>query len=242
MTQSELVQNRFDLDLALLRENRAKQVVEAVLRQAKYDLRNAKVSQAEYGGSFRSFRDRLSGRREETETALRHAVQKAETALASAQQALASLETRISGLKEQSASLPDWESLKDGSPEWYRLDALYCIQVLGPLLEITLALLAERRAQFNGTNAGQIKTLQDLADIYSAPEVAGEDCRPYVLRLKEALAALGIPFELSSFFDAPTVFLSSATQFTRMDRVNTAIAQTEKLQQYLSNLNNQLER
>ena len=99
-----------------------------------------------------------------------------------------------------------------------------------PHLEITHQLLLERRAQFNGTNAGQIKTLGELADIYSAPEAAAEDCVPYIRRLQTALNFLGADFPEFAFFDAPTAFLSSATQYTRMDRINTAIAQTETLQ------------
>ena len=107
MTQSELTQKRFYLDLALLRANRAKQVVEATLRQAKYDLREAKVAETEYPGSFRSFRDRLTGKQEEAATALRHAVQKAEADLAAAQREKTLLDARLSEVKNQLSALPD---------------------------------------------------------------------------------------------------------------------------------------
>lgn len=234
------IQDRFQLEIGLLRVERQVEEAKAALRQAKFDLREAKVAQSEYAGSFRSFRDKLKGQREETETALRHAVQKAETALPSAQWQKEQLDAQLSQLKEQSAALPDWESLNDGSEEWHRLEARYCAEVLVPLLEATRELLVERRNQFNGSNAGQIKTRYALADIYSAPEAAGEACRPYLLRLKAALDKLGIALELGSYFDAPTAFLSQATKYTRMDRINRAISQTEALQRQMSNLQKEL--
>ena len=243
MAQSEQVRNRFDLDLALLRTNRAKQVAEAALRQAKHDLREAKVAEAEYRGSFRSFRDKLSGKKEASETALRHAVQKAEADLAAARWELSAAEEKLSALEASLSRQPPWDTLR--SPEtdalWCRLEAQYCIEVLIPMSEITRELLDERRKQFNGANAGELKTQLELAAIYSAPEAAAEDCKPYILRLKAALDALVIPFETGSFFDGPAAFLSSATQFTRMDRVNAAIAQTAALQRTLPKLQKQLE-
>ena len=235
------IQERFQLEIELLRLERKIAENSAAIRQAKYDLREAKVAETEYSGSFRALRDKFTGRREETETALRHAVQKAETDLASARRQSENLDARLAQVKAQLSALPDWQSLSDGSPEWFRLEGLYCLEALEPLLTVTHELLTERRNQFNGANAGQLKTRQDLADIYSAPEAAGEACKSYLLRLKAALDALGIPFELCSFFDSPTYFLSSATQYTRMDRINTAIGQTENLLHRLPQLGKQLE-
>ena len=71
------IQDRFQLEMNLLRLERQAEEVKAALRQGKFDLREAKVAQSEYAGSFKSFWDKLKGQREETETALRHAVQKA---------------------------------------------------------------------------------------------------------------------------------------------------------------------
>ena len=234
------IQDRFQLEISLLRLERQAEDAKAALRQAKFDLREAKVAEAEYRGSFKSFRDKLAGRREEAETALRHAVQKAEADLTSAQRQKELLDARLSETKEQFSALPDWESLKDKSREWHRLEALYCMEVLTPMLETTHDLLIERRNQFNGSNAGQIKSRQTLAEIYSAPEAAGEACKPYLLRLKAALEELGNSLELHSFFDSPTFFLSSDTQYTRMNRVNDAIGQAETLQRQLLNLQKEL--
>lgn len=234
------IRQHFDLQISLLRLDRQMAEAENALRQAKYNLREAKVVQAEYGGSFKRFRDKLAGKREETETALRHAVEKAEATLASAQQEKTRLESRVAEVTSALSDLSPWDSLKDGSREWFRLEALYCTEVLAPMLETTKELLTERRNQFNGSNAGQIKTRQDLADIYSAPEAAGEACKTLLLRLKDALDGLEIPFEITGYFEAPTAFLSSATKFSRMDRINTAISQTEALQRLLRQLQPQL--
>ena len=229
----QIIQKRFDCDLALLRANRKQAQAQAALRQAKFDLREAKAAQLEYGGSFRSFRDKFTGKKEESETRLRHAMEKAESDVSAAQRNWDTLSEEIQNLEAALTQLPPWESLKTEETQnlWHRLEARYCTEWLIPHLEITHQLLLERRAQFNGTNAGQIKTLGELADIYSAPEAAAEDCVPYIRRLQTALNFLGKDFPEFAFFDAPTAFLSSATQYTRMDRINTAIAHTEKFLQ-----------
>ena len=234
------IQDRFQLEIEFLRLERKIAETGIALRQAKYDLREAKIAEAEYGGSFKRLRDNLTGKREAAETALRHETQKAEANLASAQRQKEVLDARISEVKVQLSTLPDWQSLRDGSRKWFRLEGLYCVEALSPLLVTCLELLIERRNQFNGTYAGEIKTRQDLADIYFAPEAAGEACKTYLLRLKAALDNLSIPFETGRFFDAPTAFLSEATKFTRMDRINTAVAQTESLQRRLSELQKKL--
>ena len=231
---------RFQLEIDLLRLERQRAGNEAALRQAKFDLREAKVAEAEYHGSFKSFRDKLTGKREATETALRHAIQKAEADLASAQRQKEAADIRLAELQSELAALPEWSSLNDGSADWHRLEAMYCMEVLSPMLAASHELLMQRRNQFNGANAGQIKSAGELSAIYSAPETAGEACRPYLLRLKAALEALGISFEIPAYFDGPTAFLSSATKFTRVDRINTAIVQTESLQRLLSKLQKEL--
>ena len=241
MEHAELIQTRFDLELSLLQTQRRQTAAKTALKQAKFDLREAQIAQTEYGGSFKSFRDKLTGKREAAETQLRHAIQKAETALAAAQQELDDICQKLPQLEDALSQLPTWESLKSqDEPLWHQLEARYCIEMLIPLLEITHLLLTERRAQFNGTYAGQLKSLQDLADIYSAPEAAGEGCKPYLQRLESALAFLDISFSLGSFFSNPTAFLSEATKFTQMDRINTALGQAEKLQRLLFQLQKEL--
>ena len=238
----QLIRKRYDLELSLLRANRDLTQSEADLRLAKYNLREAKIAQVEYGGSFKSFRDKLTGKQEEAETALRHAVQAAEADEAAAQRAVEALQKEIPELEESLSQHPAWETLRNEESEtlWCQLEASYCLEVLIPLLESTHRLLMMRRNQFNGTYAGEVKSLQELSDIYSAPEAAAEACKPFLTRLQNALESLGISYTAGVFFENPTAFLSEATKFTRMDRINTAIGQTEALQRSLLKLQKEL--
>ena len=239
------IQDRFRLETHLLRLEHQTAENEAALRQAKYDLREANAAEVEYGGSFRAFRDKLTGKKEAAETALRHDVQKAEAALASATQTAKRLALQSEEVRSRLEKLPSRAELKaqaEGEAQslWHRLDALYCTEALLPLLEANRILLTDRRNQFNGSNLG-IKSHQALAEIYSAPEAAGEACRPYIRRLKAALDALDIPFPVHDYWENPTAFLSSVTQYTRMDRINTALAQVEAVEKQLPKLQKQLE-
>ena len=234
------IRMQFDLQISQLRLERQIRESHATLRQARYSLREAKAAQLEYRGSLKHFRDKLTGKQEATETALRHAVEKAEAALASAQQEKEALETRLAELKSNPAALPDWESLRDGSTLWYRLEALYCAEALIPLLEETRQALLERRKMTTGANPGKIYTYPEQAEISSAPESAAARCGIWTDRLTCALEALELPIPSQSFFEDPSYFLNSATQYTRLNRLNDAIGQTEALQRLLPDLQNQL--
>jgi len=240
-----ILEQRHQLEMLLLRLERQTEENESALRQAKFDLREAKAAEVEYGGCFRAFRDKLTGKKEAAETALRHDVQKAEAALASATQTARRLALQAGEVHSQLDKLPTRAELKaqaegEALSLWHRLDALYCVAALLPLLETNRILLTERRNQFNGSNLG-VKSHQALSEIYSAPEAAGEACKPYIQRLKAALDALDIPFPVHDYWENPTAFLSSATQYTRMDRINTALAQVEAMEKRLPKLQKQLE-
>lgn len=230
------IQDRFQLELDFLRLERQVEENQAALRQAKFDLREAKVAAAEYGSSFKSFRDRLTGKREAAETALRHEVQKAESILASAQREKEILDVRLPELQAQLAALPEWNSLSDGSDVWNQLEALLCAETLAPLLEETLLLLTERRNMANGANPGKIYTFSERAGISTAPEKAAEACKPYLTRLESAMGHLGTSFPAVPFFENPSAFLNAATEFTRKDRLHQAILQTETLQRLIATL------
>lgn len=243
MENTKILKERFNSEIALLQLRRKKTAADTALRQAKFDLRQAQQERTLYGGSFKGFLDKFTGKREEAETTLHHAVQRAEADLAAATRSVADLEKNISRLEQTLAALPQWDTLKTTQTEiiWYRFDALLCAQILLPLLEINHQLLLERRNQMNGSNAGDLKTAGELADLYTAPEKAGEDCKPYILRLDAALEALGMHLPDCAYFHNPSAFLNSATKYTRFDRLNEAIAQTESLLRSIPALQRQLE-
>ena len=243
MENEKMLKERFDLDLSLLRTSRKKNAADATLRQAKFDLREAQQAQTLYGSTFKSFCDKLTGKREAQETNLRHAVQRAETNLAAAKQTVSAAEEKIALLNQALASFPKWESLKTANNEadWCRLEALYCAEVLLPMLEVSHDLLMERRNQVNGSNSGEIKSHHELAEIYSAPEKAGEDCKPYIQRLQAALTILGMQLPDYTYFENPSYFLNSATHYTRFDQLNKAISQVETLRRKISSLQKELD-
>jgi len=243
METTKLLKERFDLDIALLRIRRKKAGVDAALRQAKFDLREAQQAQILYGGSFKSFFDKLTGKQEEKEAALRHAVQRSEADLAAAMRSVSEAEENIRLLEKNLSMLPSWDTLKtaETAPVWYRLEALFCAEAVLPLLEINRLLLLERRNQLNGSNAGQIKTAYELADIITAPEKAGDDCKPYIMRLDAALTALDMHLPACGYFHDPAAFLNTATKYARFDRLNEAIVQTESLLRHIPVLTQQLQ-
>lgn len=238
MEQTSILKTHFELQIALLRTNRKKSAAEAVLRQAKFDLREAQQAQILYGSTIRSLMDKFSGKREEKETKLRHAVMQAEADLAAARNSVSDSQDQLCTLTQSLAALAPWKNLKtaENEAEWCRLEALYCAEAVLPLLEASLFLLQERRNQANGGNAGQIKSPYELADIYTAPEKAGDDCRPYILRLNAALETLDIRLPKHTYFLDPAVFLNTATKYTRFDRLNEAITQTEAMLRCVSAL------
>lgn len=241
------IQDRFRLDISLLRLQRQIRENEAALRQAKFDLRTAQQELTLYEGSFRSFLDRISGRQEARETSLRHAAQKAEANLASAQRKKEILNAQLPELEKKRASAPDWNSLRQQTDtaalkEWLRLESLFCMEALLPLLEENHTALMELRNMMSGANVGKVYTFAEQAQIGSAPESTGQSCKPYILRLKAALAELDIPFVPCTYFDNPTAFvISAAAVHNRRDRLNKALGQVEAVQKLLPKLMKQLE-
>lgn len=240
------IQARYDLEIDLLRLRRQRTENDAALRQAKYDLREAQQEQTLYSGSFKSFRDKLTGRKEAAENALRHAVQKAEANLASAQRKKEILDTQLPELENTLAFTPDWNALRERSDgvalqEWLRLEAAYCIEALLPLLKKNHTALTEQRNMISGANVGKVYSFEEQAQIGSAPEKAGEICKPYILRLRSALEGLEIPFTRCTYFDDPTAFVNSViAQHNRRDRLNEAINQVAAVQRLIPKLQKQL--
>lgn len=241
MDNRNLIQDRFQAETSLLRLERQQDETEAALRQAKFDLREAKAAQAEYSGSFKSFRDKLTGKREETETALRHTVQKAEADLTAAQQQKELLRKQLSQLKAQLKTLPDWESFNDGSREWYRLEALYCIEAVLPLLERSHTDLLELRKMMGGANPGKIYTHAEIGQIGTDPIHSAANCASCLTRLKAAAEALALDFPGCDYFEAPAGFLNTpAAVHNRRDKLNEAIDQVQMLLNRLPKLQKQI--
>lgn len=239
---------RHKMDISALRLQRQDKENDLALRQAKFDLRNAQVAQTLYDGSFRSFWDRLSGKKEAKEVELRHEVQKKEANLTAAKRQREVLDMQLSEIREKLEAFPDWNDLRSQAEgetlrEWYRLDALYCIEAVLPLLEDNHTALIEQRNMMSGANVGKVYTFSEQAEVYTAPEQIGDLCKPYILRLKTALDILQIPFDSYSYFQNPSAFINGViAKHNRRDRVNEALNQVEALQRLLPQLQQRLEK
>lgn len=228
-----------DLDLdSRIRENAQS------LRQAKYDLRQAKAAQLEYRGSVRSLLDRLKGSRDQTVEELAAAVRKAEAELQSQSLEKERLANDQAQIRQQLEALPDWDSLRglaleneETAREFRTLDARYCISVLEPLLEQNRRDLTEYGRYLRGEYLGKMTTPLEAAGIQTAPGESGEACAPLVARLRDALENMGIPMGSYDYFDNPVAYVvTAAAQHNRLDLCRRALDQAEALKmeiQYL---------
>ena len=249
MEQTNVTQIRqyFQAETSLLRLERQAAAAEAALNQARYDFRQARQAQVLYSGSFKSFLDQLTGKREAAETALLRAVKTAEAALASAQREKEWADRELPNARLRLDALSQWETLPENTDEesknlWFRLEAQYCTEVLLPLLEGNLADLEELRRMISGANAGKIYSYGEQAEIQTAPEESAKICAPYLLRLRAAAQILGFSLPRISYFEDPTGFLNAAAAaHNRRDRLNEAMDQAEAVLRALPPLQAQLE-
>lgn len=243
------IRERFHLETSGLKLRRQLEQNELALRRAQYDLRSAREAQALYEGSLRSFLHRLSGKKEARETSLRHDVQEAEFRLAAGRREKELLETKLPEIEAALEKLPSRESLRQQAEafpeslrEWNRLEALFCMEALPPMLEENHTALLELRRMMSGADMGKIYAYEEIAQIQSAPEQWGEACGPYVLRLEGALNALDLPFGPISYFKSPTAYvISAAAKHNQRDRLNEALSQVEEVRRQIPVLRRQLE-
>ncbi len=237
------IQDRFRLETSQLRLRRQWEANEAALRQAKYEQREAKVWAAEYQGSFQSFRDRISGKKERQETLFRHNIAEAEQNLTTAQRERSRLEEEIPETEAGLGALPGLEELRaqawgEDLKEFCRLEVLYCIEAVEPLLAANLGAIEAYRRRKDVA----FKTWEETAELETDPGKAGEACKPYIRRITAALEGLGIPFGPWSYYENPAAFiLSAAAEHNRWERTIQARDQIHKLQRELYQLRKQLE-
>lgn len=243
------LQNRCHLETSALRlERRSKEIKEA-LKQARFQKRACDEKLLLYDGSFRKFLDRLSGKQEDRQEALCWELNRAEANLNNLLREQDDLDRQLSETRKQLLTLPSMDILREEAEkdpqarkEFFRLDALFCMETLQPMLEENHAALFELRRLMRGDRAGEILSIAEQQEIYAAPERRGEACKPLLLRLKADLTGLGVSFEPGGYFESPTAFIvSAAAAHNRLDRVNQALDQVEDTQRQLRRLKEQLE-
>lgn len=223
----------YELETGLLRLSGRREEIRKALKQAKYDLRQAQQEQTLYGGSFRGFLDRISGKQEEKQEALRRAVNAAQSVLESLEREKESLSAQERQLETERSSLPDAATLRDRALEqpdsaqrWAALEAKYCAEALRPLLEKTEAALEDYRALLRGQRSGEIISHEERHEIGTAYIGWTNQCLPLLQRLKQAADILKQPVEIGRYFENPSGFLASAAaRHNQLDRMNEALAQ-----------------
>lgn len=231
----EQMTRRYQLETALYRLEQRLSQVGAALKAAKFTLREAKQAQLLYDGSLKSFFDKLSGKREERQEALRRDVSAAEAQLAALTREEEGLKRNRETIEQEMSPLPAPEELRAwalGSPEtakqWASLEAAFCAEQLQILLEKTDEALEGYRAQLRGDRMGQIVSREELHEIGTAHISLAEACRPLLHRLQEAMEILEQTpkIEVGGYFSNPSGFIvSAAAQHNRIDRVNDALFQ-----------------
>lgn len=230
----EQIRERFRLETSLIWLQQQSETAEDALRQAKYDLRQAEQEQVLYSGSFRAFRDKLTGKREERELTLNRQVQQARAHLSAASQEKTRLQGAMAEVREHLDRLPgltELEAEAEGNARWElcRLDSLLTMDRLTPLLEALLRSLDELRQIQRGQRAGEMKNRQEWMELRTNPEQLASDLGPLLQNLEQRLTGLEMEFSGGEFFENPTVFLNPAAVHNRLDRTGKAMAQTEGL-------------
>ena len=243
MTQ---IRTYFRLETSCFRLKQEQAAAEQKLRQAKYALREAQQERVLYGGSFRAFRDKLTGKREEVELSLHRAVKQAETAVTVAEQEKAGLAAEIAALRDQLELLPSPEKLKtlaerEALTEFIRLDSLLTMEMLEPLLEKNLEALEELRKIRRGERSHELKSRMEWEQLDAMPEQQTRELTPLLEKLVENLPHLGMELTLGDYFREPTVFLNPAAKHNQVDSVSRAIGQVERVRKEIISIGSDLE-
>lgn len=231
----ELETEAFDLDQQYVQAEQQR-------RQALYDQRCCQDMLTNYETfSLKSLADRWKGRREQQLEQYRREIQQAQ---AQVQQSLRELE-RIQLRREQNRlariALPTREALpeqlgnhSEARTEYYRLEFRLLKHMLVLPLQQTEERLLEAQKVLRGNTPGQLMTQEQIQQALTAPYQPAQECTALLTQMAQAADHLQLPFEIPPFFQNPVAYLASATQYTRHDRHNNALAQTASLLRSLS--------
>jgi hypothetical protein len=243
------IRSYYELEAALPEAERAAAEAEATLRQAMFDLRAAQEEEWTYSGSFRSLKDRFTGKKEEREATLRSAVQRAESALAHARRERDRANQDREKIAAELDRLPSREALEqmarehpETEAEYHRLEARYCAAVLMPLLDENHRDLTACGKLLRGEYLASFGDPEAPARVEAAPGVSGRKCAGYLRRLRSALERLDMSLEEAPFFDDPAAYIvAAAARHNRLDRCRDALEQNEAMQRAIRRLKSRLE-
>jgi len=190
-----------------------------------YELREAKVAQAEYEGGLRFFLDKLTGKHQEKQEALLKAVREASAALEYSKRQLESAQSALASLEQEARTMPTREELFGKYPEMdylRRQDALFCADRLVRLLRENEKHLLEARDWAENRNA-DFKPLGTQYDKSLALQ-KGSDCARQISVLLDRIGEDGFVVDVHSYFRNPAGFIAgTARQYGQQDRINYAL-------------------
>lgn len=225
----------YEAQTSLLRLQRQITETAEAAKQAMFELRSAEEALLNYQGGLRSFLDKFSGKKEETEEALHRQVRDARARREALLREQEALNRKKMEAEQTLHTLPSREQLRETEEkrQWAALEAKYCAEALIPLLEENREALLEYRSLLRGEHP--ILSEVDRQEITARPNLQAKVCIPYLHRMGEALTILEKPFEPGGYFEAPDAWLFGvAAMHNRRDRLNSALDQVEALQKHIS--------
>ena len=241
--------HRFDAEVTALRLEAQISENETALRQAKFDARQSEIALVEYQGSFFRFLNRFSEARRNKESELERNVRLTRQTLDDVTRQRERLELEAEENRSRMEQLPQWETLRriamenpETATEFWRLETLYCLTAVQPLLEENHADLTEYGKYLRGEYMGRLSSVEEIAEVQSAPGVSGTECRVWIERLREATAALEIPTGDWAFYDNPKGYIvTAAAHHNRLNLCRDALEQNEDLQRFARRTKEKLE-
>jgi len=240
------LKDAYELDSRLFALSlRGKELGETV-KQAKAELRDARVRQVEYTG-FRALWDKAHGRYADKAEALDYRVRRAEAELKLLQRQQSEITEEISDIQTAKSSLPSMEELKAAaleSPEtarlWAALECRLCAGKLPPLLEKNEQALLEYRRLLRGEYP--VLSVEQQQTISAEPDIWAQQCSELLERMQEPLGILGMALEIPPYYQSPIFFLMyAAAKHNRMDRASQALDQVQEVRRLIARIPMQLD-
>lgn len=224
---------------------RSRELGETV-KQAKADLRDARVRQVEYTG-FRALWDKAHGRYAGKVEELDYNLRRAESELSLLLRQQSEIAEELSDIRKAQISLPSAEELKAAalaSPEtarlWAVLECRLCAGKLLPLLEKNEQALLEYRRLLRGEYP--VLSVDQQQAICAEPDIWSQQCSELLQRMQEPLGILGLALEIPPYYQSPIFFLMyAAAKHNRMDRASQALDQVQEVRRLIARIPVQLD-
>jgi len=230
----------YDLELNFQRAKRRLEELQESVKQSAWSYREKRQAEVEYLSSFRRLMDKLRGNTERLEE-IQQQIREAKAHHEHQKRELESHKLVFEALEKELQTIPPWEVRRDqaqADPEDTRYLAQrereLCTEMLNPLLAKTLEALEAYRQQLRGGNSDRIISVQELHEVGTAHIEPARKCLCLLNRLRSAMEVLEQSMEIGAYFENPTGYIeSAAARHSRLDRINSAISQTEAIQRLL---------